>query len=86
MNSLVIESEGELTRKLQDGWKIYKDARGYRLRDPETGKFERIANELEDEASYYYEKLNNISETTSTTTSTTPVSYTHLTLPTIYSV
>jgi len=72
VKNLVIESEEELQRKLQDGWKIYKDARGYRLRDPESGKFERIANELEDEASYYYEKLNNISETTSTTTSTTP--------------
>jgi len=72
VNSLVIESEEELTRKLQDGWKIYKDARGFRLRDPETGKFERIANELEDEASYYYEKLNETSTPSNTTSSQTP--------------
>jgi len=71
VKNLVIESEEELTRKLQDGWKIYKDARGFRLRDPETGKFERIANELEDEANYYYEKLN-VSDTTTSTSSQTP--------------
>jgi hypothetical protein len=51
---LVIESEEELRQRLQEGWRIYRDARGFKLYDPQSRRQVRVSDALEQLCEYYY--------------------------------
>jgi hypothetical protein len=51
---LVIESEEELRQRLQEGWRIYRDARGFKLYDPQSRRQVRVSDSLEQLCEYYY--------------------------------
>jgi len=54
---LVIESEEELRRLvLQEGWRIYRDARGFKLYDPQSRRQVRVSKSLEQLCEYYYQQ------------------------------
>jgi hypothetical protein len=44
---MVIKDEGELRRRIEEGWWISRDSAGVKLKDPRTGRSERVAKELE---------------------------------------
>jgi len=44
---MVINDEEELRRRIEEGWWISRDSAGVKLKDPRTGRSERVAKELE---------------------------------------
>ena len=44
---MVIKDEEELRRRIEEGWWISRDSAGVKLKDPRTGRSERVAKELE---------------------------------------
>jgi hypothetical protein len=53
---LVIETEEELRKLLQEGWRIYRDARGFKLYDPQSRRQVRVSDSLEQLCEYYYQQ------------------------------
>jgi len=51
---LVVDNEEELKARLQAGWRLKKDARGFRIWDPQTDTEERVAGDLESVAAKLY--------------------------------
>jgi hypothetical protein len=44
---MVIKDEEELRRRIEEGWWLSRDSAGVKLKDPRTGRSERVAKELE---------------------------------------
>jgi len=51
---LVVTSEEELQARVSAGWRLKRDAKGFRIWDPKTGAEERISADLEDVAAKIY--------------------------------
>jgi len=51
---LVVQSEEELQARINAGWRLKRDAKGFRVWDPKTGAEERISADLEDVAAKIY--------------------------------
>jgi len=51
---LVVQSEEELQARINAGWRLKRDAKGFRIWDPKTGTEERISADLEDVAAKLY--------------------------------
>ena len=51
---MVVQSEEELKARMQAGWRLKKDARGFRIWDPQTDTEERISADLESVAAKLY--------------------------------
>jgi len=50
---MVVQSEEELQRRVQDGWRLARDRKGFKMRGP-GGRWERVSRELEQEAARLY--------------------------------
>ena len=51
---MVIQSEDELRARVQAGWYIKRDSKGFKVKDPQTGAEERVSGDLEDVAAKLY--------------------------------
>jgi len=51
---LVVDKEEELQARVSAGWRLKRDAKGFRVWDPKTGAEERISADLEDIAAKIY--------------------------------
>jgi len=51
---LVVDKEEELQARVSAGWRLKRDAKGFRIWDPKTGAEERISADLEDIAAKIY--------------------------------
>ncbi len=51
---MVVQSEEELQARINAGWRLKRDAKGFRVWDPKTGAEERISADLEDIAAKIY--------------------------------
>jgi len=51
---LVVQSEEELQARIKAGWRLKRDAKGFRVWDPKTGAEERVSADLEDVAAKIY--------------------------------
>jgi len=51
---LVVQSEEELQARINAGWRLKRDSKGFRVWDPKTGTEERISADLEDVAAKLY--------------------------------
>jgi hypothetical protein len=52
--ALVIDKEEELNARVQAGWYIKRDSKGFKVKDPQTGAEERVAADLESAAAKLY--------------------------------
>ncbi|MFP3287345.1 MAG: hypothetical protein RXP86_08830 [Acidilobus sp.] len=50
---MVVQSEEELRRRVQEGWRLTRDRKGFKMRGP-GGRWERVSRELEQEAARLY--------------------------------
>jgi len=51
---LVVQSEEELQARINAGWRLKRDSKGFRVWDPKTGTEERVSADLEDVAAKIY--------------------------------
>jgi len=51
---LVVQNEEELQARINAGWRLKRDAKGFRVWDPKTGTEERVSADLEDVAAKIY--------------------------------
>jgi hypothetical protein len=51
---LVVDKEEDLRARVQAGWYIKRDRWGFKVKDPQTGAEERVAEDLEDVAAKLY--------------------------------
>jgi len=51
---LVVQSEEELQARINAGWRLKRDSKGFRVWDPKTGTEERVSADLEDMAAKIY--------------------------------
>jgi len=50
----VVQSEEELQARINAGWRLKRDSKGFRVWDPKTGTEERVSADLEDVAAKIY--------------------------------
>jgi len=50
----VVQSEEELQARINAGWRLKRDSKGFRVWDPKTGTEERVSADLEDMAAKIY--------------------------------
>jgi len=50
---MVVQSVEELRRRVQNGWRLTRDRKGFKMRGP-GGRWERVSRELEQEAARLY--------------------------------
>ena len=51
---MVVDKEEELQARVSAGWRLKRDAKGFRIWDPKTGTEERVSADLEDVAAKIY--------------------------------
>jgi len=51
---MVVQSVEELRRRVQEGWRLTRDRKGFKMRGPE-GRWERVSRDLEEVAAELYE-------------------------------
>ena len=51
---MVVDKEEELQARISAGWRLKRDAKGFRVWDPKTGAEERVSADLEDVAAKIY--------------------------------
>jgi hypothetical protein len=51
---MVVQSEEELRRRVQEGWRLARDRKGFKMRGP-GGRWERVSRDLEVVAAELYE-------------------------------
>jgi len=51
---MVVQSEEELRRRVQEGWRLTRDRKGFKIRGP-GGRWERVSRDLEVVAAELYE-------------------------------
>ena len=51
---MVVQSEEELQARINAGWRLKRDSKGFRVWDPKTGTEERVSADLEDLAAKIY--------------------------------
>jgi len=51
---MVVQSVEELRRRVQEGWRLTRDRKGFKMRGP-GGRWERVSRDLEEVAAELYE-------------------------------